>query len=54
MVLVISTIGAGTLNSKLVHPREVFKMAILSNAAGFIWLTTILVAILPRVKRTLP
>jgi DNA repair protein RadC len=26
----------GTLHSSLVHPREVFKAAILSNAAGFI------------------
>lgn len=32
----ISTIGLGTLHSSLVHPREVFKAAILSNAAGFI------------------
>ena len=32
----ISTISMGTLNSSLVHPREVFKTAILSNAAGFI------------------
>jgi DNA repair protein RadC len=32
----ISTISMGTLHSSLVHPREVFKTAILSNAAGFI------------------
>ena len=32
----ISTISMGTLHSSLVHPREVFKAAILSNAAGFI------------------
>lgn len=32
----ITTISLGTLHSSLVHPREVFKTAILSNAAGFI------------------
>ncbi|HBF5866214.1 TPA: DNA repair protein RadC [Clostridioides difficile] len=30
-ISVISTISIGTLNSSLVHPREVFKTAILSN-----------------------
>lgn len=33
---VISTISVGTLNSSLVHPREVFKIAILSNASSII------------------
>lgn len=28
----ITTVSTGTLNSSLVHPREVFKTAILSNA----------------------
>lgn len=32
----ISTISVGTLNSSLVHPREVFKGAVLSNAAGMV------------------
>nr|WP_312577708.1 DNA repair protein RadC [Sedimentibacter sp.] len=32
----ISIISIGTLNSALVHPREVFKAAILSNAASII------------------
>lgn len=32
----ISTISVGTLNSSLVHPREVFKTAILSNSASVI------------------
>lgn len=32
----ISVISVGTLNSSLVHPREVFKIAILSNAASII------------------
>lgn len=32
----ITTISLGTLHSSLVHPREVFKTSILSNAAGFI------------------
>ncbi len=32
----ISVISMGTLNSSLIHPREVFKTVILSNAAGFI------------------
>jgi len=30
------TVSIGTLNSSLVHPREVFKAAILSNAASII------------------
>lgn len=34
--IAVQTISIGTLNSSLVHPREVFKMAILSNAAGII------------------
>lgn len=32
----ISTVAVGTLNDCLVHPREVFKIAILSNAASII------------------
>lgn len=32
----IHTVGIGTLNGALVHPREVFKAAILSNAASVI------------------
>ena len=32
----ISTISVGTLNSSLVHPREGFKGAVLSNAAGMV------------------
>ncbi|WP_225442665.1 JAB domain-containing protein [Paenibacillus lycopersici] len=33
----IQTIGIGTLNSALVHPREVFKVAILANSAGIVF-----------------
>jgi len=32
----ISTVSVGTLNSSAVHPRELFKFAILSSAAGVI------------------
>lgn len=32
----ISVVSIGSLNSSLVHPREVFKAAILSNAASII------------------
>lgn len=32
----ITIVSTGTLNSSLIHPREVFKTAILSNAAGII------------------
>lgn len=32
----ISIVSVGTLNSSLVHPREVFKVALLSNAASVI------------------
>ncbi len=32
----ISVVSMGTLNSSLIHPREVFKTVILSNAAKFI------------------
>lgn len=32
----LQTISIGTLSSSLVHPREVFKAAILSNAASII------------------
>lgn len=34
--LTVTTIAVGTLNQSFVHPREVFKAAILSNAAGII------------------
>ena len=30
----ISVVSVGTLNKAIVHPREVFKTAILSNAAS--------------------
>ncbi|NLW56167.1 MAG: DNA repair protein RadC [Firmicutes bacterium] len=32
----IHTVSIGTLNSSLVHPREVFKSAIITNAASII------------------
>ncbi len=32
----IATVSVGTLSSSLVHPREVFKTAILANAAGIV------------------
>lgn len=32
----ISTVSIGSLNASIVHPREVFKVAILSNAASII------------------
>lgn len=32
----ITTVSIGTLNSAMVHPREVFKSAILSNASKII------------------
>ena len=32
----VSVISMGTVNSTLVHPREVFKTAVLSNASGII------------------
>ena len=35
-VLSIETTSIGTLSANLVHPREVFKTAILQNAAGII------------------
>ena len=35
-VLSIETTSIGTLTANLVHPREVFKTAILQNAAGII------------------
>lgn len=34
--LAVSTISIGSLNGSIVHPREIFKVAILSNAANFI------------------
>ena len=34
--LSISTVSIGSLNSSIVHPREVYKAAILSNAASII------------------
>lgn len=35
-VIGISTIAVGTLNSALIHPREVFKAAILANSHSII------------------
>ncbi|MCL4492823.1 MAG: DNA repair protein RadC [Nitrospirae bacterium] len=35
-VIGINTVSVGTLNNSLIHPREVFKPAILSNAASII------------------
>ena len=35
-ILCINTVSTGSLNSSVVHPREVFKAAILSNAAAII------------------
>lgn len=35
-VLGINTVSVGSLNASLVHPREVFKPAILQNATGVI------------------
>lgn len=32
----ISTMSVGSLNATIVHPREIFKIAILSNAASII------------------
>ncbi|ERI07181.1 JAB domain-containing protein [Aneurinibacillus aneurinilyticus] len=32
----IHTVSIGSLNSSIVHPREVFKVAVLSNAASII------------------
>lgn len=37
-VINMNIVSMGTLNLSLVHPREVFKSAILSNAAGIILL----------------
>ena len=35
-VINVNVVGMGTFNSVLVHPREVFKSAILSNASSII------------------
>lgn len=35
-VLGINVVSVGTLNASMVHPREVFKSAILQNAAGIV------------------
>ena len=35
-ILCINTVSTGSLNSSVIHPREVFKAAILSNAAAII------------------
>lgn len=35
-VTALHTVSVGTLDSAVVHPREVFKVAILSNSAGII------------------
>jgi len=37
-VLAVDTISVGSLNSSLVHPREVFKPAVLKSAAAVILL----------------
>lgn len=36
IVTSINTVSVGSLNSSIVHPREVFKTAILANAASII------------------
>ncbi len=36
-VIGINTVSVGSLSSAVVHPREVFKPAILSNAAALIF-----------------
>jgi DNA repair protein RadC len=36
LVIAIDEVGIGSLNKTIVHPREVFKSAILANAAGVI------------------
>ncbi|WP_083536773.1 MULTISPECIES: JAB domain-containing protein [unclassified Paenibacillus] len=38
MIAVIHVISAGTINSEFVYPREVFKAALLNNAASMILL----------------
>jgi len=35
-LIAIHTVSVGILNSSLVHPREVFKLALMVNAAGVI------------------
>ncbi len=35
-VITIDTVSIGTLNGSLVHPREVFRLAIVKGAAGII------------------
>lgn len=35
-VIGLNTVSIGTLNSSLAHPREIFKPAVLCNAAGVI------------------
>jgi DNA repair protein RadC len=35
-VIALHVVSIGTLNASLVHPREVFKAALLTNAAGLI------------------
>ena len=35
-IMGVNVVSIGSLNSSLVHPREVFKLAILSNAAAVI------------------
>ncbi|MEE9145926.1 MAG: JAB domain-containing protein, partial [Candidatus Tectomicrobia bacterium] len=36
-VIGINTVSVGSLDSSIVHPREVYKPAILSNAAALIF-----------------
>jgi DNA repair protein RadC len=35
-LITVYTVSVGTLNASLVHPREVFKMALMVNAASVI------------------
>ena len=35
-VLCVETVSIGSLNAAVVHPREVFKSALLSSAAGLV------------------
>src|SRR5450830_2079727 len=48
----VHVVSIGTLNASLVHPREVFKAALLTNAAGLFLATTIRPAIRRRALMT--
>ena len=52
-VLAYQEVSRGTLDSTLVHPREVFKAAILANAAAVILALTTTRAATPRRARTI-